>query len=102
VLQVVRTREYSEWFAGLRDQLGKARIAARVARLEQGNPGITRGVGSGVQELKIDAGPGYRVYYVRQGDLLILLLCGGDKSSQDRDILRAKEILRRIAKEGVI
>jgi putative addiction module killer protein len=102
VLQVVRTREYSEWFDGLRDHLGKARIAARVARLEQGNPGVTRGVGSGVQELKIDAGPGYRVYYVRQGDLLILLLCGGDKSSQDRDILRAKEILRRIAKEGVI
>jgi putative addiction module killer protein len=63
---------------------------ARIGRLEDGNPGNSRSVGAGVVEMKIDFGPGYRVYYVQSGDVVIVLLCGGDKSSQDKDIQRAK------------
>jgi putative addiction module killer protein len=74
----------------LRDRQGRAKILARIDRLEAGNPGNTRSVGAGVVEMKIDFGPGYRVYYIERGDAVIILLCGGDKSSQDKDIEWAK------------
>jgi len=90
VMQIQRTEEFANWLHKLKDRQGRARIFERLDRLAVGNPGITRSVGAGVMELKIDFGPGYRVYYVRRGDLLILLLCGGDKSTQDKDIQRAK------------
>jgi putative addiction module killer protein len=89
-VQVRRTEEFASWLHGLRDKQGRAKILARIDRLKEGNPGKTRSVGAGVVEMKIDFGPGYRVYYIQQGELLILLLCGGNKSTQANDIKRAK------------
>ena len=95
MVEIRRTPQYDAWFDGLRDRAGKARIVQRVFRLQMGNPGQHRALTKGVCELKIDFGPGYRVYYQQRGDVLILLLCGGDKSAQSKDIAEAK----RIAKE---
>lgn len=78
------------WLAGLRDVRGRAVIARRVARMAQGNLGDSRSVGDRVSELRIDHGPGYRAYYTRKGQAVVILLCGGDKGSQDRDIAAAK------------
>ena len=80
-----------EWLDTLRDRQGRAMIRARIRRLELGNPGNCRPVGQGVMEMKIHHGPGYRVYYGEDGDALIILLCGGDKDSQHRDIRKAHE-----------
>jgi len=91
-MEIRRTRTYNEWYSKLRDVTGRANIAARVDRLEEGNPGDSRSVGAGVVELRINFGPGYRVYYIQRGDVLILLLCGGDKSTQSKDIARAKAL----------
>ena len=91
-MQVRRTEEFAKWLIELRDKQGRAKILARIDRLEDGNPGKTRSVGAGVVEMKIDFGPGYRVYYAKRGQLLILLLCGGDKSTQTQDIQRAKTL----------
>ncbi len=82
---------YLKWFAKLRDQRAQQRIDARLARLRSGLFGDTKGVGEGVQELKVDYGPGYRLYYGRDGDQVVILLCGGDKSIQDKDIAKAQE-----------
>ncbi|CAN5420654.1 type II toxin-antitoxin system RelE/ParE family toxin [soil metagenome] len=90
--QIHRTSIFGKWLANLRDSRARVRIAKRIDRLALGNPGQSRSVGDGVVELKIDYGPGYRVYYVTRGSLLIVLLCGGDKSSQDKDIWKAKEM----------
>lgn len=79
----------------MRDRQGRAKILARIDRLEDGNPGKTRSVGSGVVEMKIDFGPGYRIYYIQRGDELVLLLCGGDKSTQSADIRLAKVLAER-------
>jgi putative addiction module killer protein len=84
---------------GLKDRQGRAKILARVDRLEDGNPGKTRSVGSGVVEMKIDFGPGYRVYYIQRGDVMIVLLCGGDKSTQASDIQQAKELATHLLEE---
>ena len=84
------------WFAGLRDRSVKSRIDIRVRRLSLGNPGDVKPVGDGVSELRIDYGPGYRVYFVQQGTILIVLLAGGDKSTQDRDIKTAKKLAREL------
>jgi putative addiction module killer protein len=91
VIEVRQTVEYSEWFANLRDRVGKARIDIRVRRLALGNPGDVKPVGEGVSELRIDYGPGYRVYFIQQASILIVLLAGGDKSTQDKDIEAAKK-----------
>lgn len=95
VIEILETATFSNWLLALRDSQAKARIASRVRRLAFGNPGDVRPVGEGVSELRIHYGPGYRVYYVQRGAALILLLCGGDKSTQDREIETAK----RLAKE---
>ncbi|HEX5958040.1 MAG TPA: type II toxin-antitoxin system RelE/ParE family toxin [Hyphomicrobiaceae bacterium] len=87
--QVVRTDVFDEWLRALRDVKGRARIDMRIRRLADGNPGDVRPVGKGVSELRIDTGPGYRVYYASRGDALIVLLAGGDKASQPRDIEKA-------------
>ena len=92
-MQVRRTKAYNAWFKDLRDIKARAKIADRVARLEEGNPGDSRSVGSGVVELRINFGPGYRVYYTQRGQTILLLLCGGDKSTQSRDIERAKALV---------
>lgn len=94
MIRVVETVEFSRWFEDLRDRRARVRIAARLDRLALGNPGDVKAVGSGISELRIDCGPGYRVYFIRQADVVIVLLCGGDKKSQTRDIARAKELAK--------
>lgn len=89
---VTTTDEFASWLAALRDDRAKARIAARVQRLAFGNPGDAKSVGGGIVEMRIDYGPGYRVYYMERGKALIVILCGGDKATQKRDIERARAI----------
>jgi putative addiction module killer protein len=89
VIEVRQTEVFSEWLRGLRDGRGKRAIAARIERLALGNPGDVKSVGHSVSELRVHFGPGYRVYFLQRGTVLIVLLCGGDKSSQDADIARA-------------
>lgn len=83
---------FAEWFANLRDMRAKARILARFARIREGNPGDCKPVGDGVVELRVDFGPGYRVYFAQEGEVIIILLCGGDKSTQARDIDLARSL----------
>lgn len=90
--KVIETEEYARWFEALRDERAKSTIDRRISRVRLGNFGDSRSVGDGVSELRIDYGPGYRVYFTREGDILVLLLCGGDKSSQTHDIERAKSL----------
>ena len=92
--EVRQTDVFSRWFRGLRDKQAKARIMVRVDRLSLGNPGDVKPVGEGVSELRIDHGPGYRVYYIRHGTALVVLLAGGDKGSQSQDIQTALEPAR--------
>ena len=80
------TEAYREWISALKDRVGRARIQVRVDRLVHGNPGKHRNLTDGVSEIKIDIGPGYRVYYTQRGNRLLLLLAGGDKSTQQKDI----------------
>jgi putative addiction module killer protein len=91
---VNRTLEFSAWLKSLRDTQARARIVARIRRLELGNPGDVTPVGDGVSEMRIHYGGGYRIYFVRRGEELIILLCGGDKSSQRSDIAAAKALAR--------
>jgi putative addiction module killer protein len=95
-LEVRQTEVFVAWFAGLRDRNARARILARIRRLSLGNPGDVKSVGHGVSEMRIDYGPGYRVYFVGRGAAVVVLLCGGDKRSQDRDIKRALELASHI------
>ena len=88
-MRIEESDVYRDWMNALRDREGRARIQVRVDRLVHGNPGAHRNLSGGVSELKIDFGPGYRVYYTKRGDRLLLLLAGGDKSSQDDDIALA-------------
>ena len=96
MIELRKTDEYSDWLRGLRDIQGRARINARVSRLLDGNPGQHRVLTDGVVELKIDVGPGYRVYYVQQGSVVIVLLCGGDKGSQQDDIAKALRLAQNL------
>jgi putative addiction module killer protein len=91
-----QTPTFAAWFDDLRDRKAKSKIASRIARIELGLMGDVKSVGSGVSEVRIDFGPGYRLYFTRRGDQLIILLVGGDKSSQQRDIAKAKEIAAQI------
>ena len=91
-MELRQTETYSDWYRNLRDRAAKTRIDARIERLLLGNPGDVRPVGRGVSELRIDYGPGYRIYYWQHGDMIIFLLAGGDKDSQSRDIQRAIEL----------
>ena len=88
------TEAYLAWINGLRDRVARARIQVRVDRLVHGNPGDHRHLTDGVSELRVDVGPGYRVYYTERGGELIVLLAGGDKGSQARDIQRAVELAK--------
>ena len=93
MLAIKETEEFSNWLAALRDGVAKAKILVRIQRLANGNPGDVKPVGEGISELRINYGPGYRVYYVQRGAELITLLCGGDKDSQDKDIAKAKKLV---------
>ena len=95
----LRTDELDSWLAALKDKQGRARIVHRIRSAEHGNFGDCEPVGEGVSEMRIHVGPGYRVYYTRRGEVIYLLLSGGDKSSQKRDIKRAIEMARTLDKE---
>ena len=96
MLEIRQTDVYARWFRRLRDKQAKARINARIRRLSLGNPGNVRAVGEGVSELRIDYGPGYRVYFVQRGQFWAILLAGGDKSTQDQDIEKARNLAREL------
>jgi putative addiction module killer protein len=95
MIEILRSDEFDVWLAGLRDVRARARIQARILRLSLGNPGDVKPVGEGISEMRIDYGPGYRVYFWQRGQILILLLCGGDKSTQEKDIKAARIIAAR-------
>ena len=92
MVEMLRTAIFDRWLSKLKDRRAVARILVRIDRLALGNPGDAKSVGGGVSELKIDYGPGYRVYFTQRGHQLILLLCGGDKSTQSRDVSTAQRI----------
>lgn len=96
MIEIRQTEVYADWFANLRDCQARARIDVRIRRLSLGNPGDVRPVGGGVSELRIDYGPGYRVYFVQRGTTLVILLAGGDKRTQDQDIQTALELARAV------
>jgi putative addiction module killer protein len=96
VPEVRQTEIFARWLRGLADARARARIAARIDRLAHGNPGDVASVGEGVSELRIHFGPGYRVYFVARGRAVVVLLCGGDKASQPRDIKTAKQLARAL------
>jgi len=94
MLEVLKSATFEAWFTGLRDRHARDRISARIRRLGLGNPGDVKPVGAGVSEMRIDYGPGYRVYFVQRGDFVVVLLCGGDKRTQNADIKRAIQIAK--------
>ena len=96
VLEVRKTEVYAQWLDGLRDVRARARVLVRVERLAAGNPGDVRPVGEGVSELRIDYGPGYRVYFKKQGRMILVLLVGGDKRTQGRDVRTALRLARNL------
>lgn len=95
-MRVEETDEFRRWIDRLKDRDGRARILVRIDRLVHGNPGSQRNLTDGISELRIDSGPGYRVYYSLEGGTLLLLLAGGDKSSQQRDIAVARSLKRSL------
>ena len=96
VYAVLQTQAFQDWLDALRDRRAQARIAARIRLAEAGNLGDWKPVGGEVSEMRIDFGPGYRLYFARRGSLLIVMLAGGDKSSQSRDIRRAQRLLKEL------
>jgi putative addiction module killer protein len=94
--EVHQTEEYATWFVSLRDRTATSRINVRIRRAALGNPGDVKPVGEGVSEMRIDHGPGYRVYFALRARKIIILLAGGSKRTQDRDIKRALELARNI------
>jgi putative addiction module killer protein len=92
MVEVRQTQEFAAWLHRLRDADAVARILARIRRMEMGNPGDAKRVGQGILEMRFDHGPGYRVYYVHRGAQIVILLCGGDKRTQQQDIERAGKL----------
>lgn len=96
MLEIRKSAEFAAWLDGLRDVRGRARILARIERLAAGNPGDVKPVGEGVSELRIDCGPGYRVYFAKKGRTVVVLLAGGDKTTQATDIKTALRLARNL------
>lgn len=96
MVEVRQTEIFAKWYRKLSDRRAQNRIVVRIRRIELGHLGDVRSVGRGVQEIRINYGPGYRLYYVRHGKTIIILLCGGDKSSQSKDIEKAKQMADRL------
>lgn len=94
MIEIRQTEIFARWLANIRDGRALARINVRIRRLSLGNPGDTKSVGGGVSEMRIDYGPGYRVYFVRRGEALAILLAGGDKQTQNQDIAMAIKLAR--------
>ena len=99
LMDIRRTDDFIQWFQKLRDTRARFRIYKRIERLAEGNLGDVKHIGEGVSEMRIDYGPGYRVYYNDTGKEIIILLCGGDKSTQEADIVRAKVIAKNYVLE---
>lgn len=97
--QLQSTDIFDQWLRRLQDRKGRARILARLESAQLGNLGDVRSVGEGVREMRVHIGPGYRVYFAQRGRVLLLLLCGGDKSTQARDLAKARRVLRDLGKE---
>jgi putative addiction module killer protein len=96
MIEIRKTENFTKWIDGLNDIRARARILVRIERLAAGNPGDVKAVGEGVSELRIDYGPGYRVYYKKQGQKLVILLAGGDKNTQAKDIKTALRLARNL------
>ncbi len=96
MIEIQKTESYAKWIDGLRDIRARARILVRVERLATGNPGDVRPIGEGVSELRIDYGPDYRVYFTKQGQEVVILLAGGDKRTQARDIKTALRLAQNL------
>ena len=96
MVEIRKTEEFAQWFDDLRDRQARFRIQVRIDRLAMGNPGQHRALTGGVFEMKLDFGPGYRVYYAERGDVVTVLLCGGDKSTQQRDIDQALRLAAQL------
>ena len=96
MVEIRQTADYARWFKSLRDLRAKARIDARLRRLSLGHVGDTKPLGGGLSELRIDYGPGYRIYFVRRGEALVILLAGGDKSRQSADIDKSRALARQL------
>jgi putative addiction module killer protein len=101
VYEIRKTEVFSEWFRHLRDRLAKSRIVARLDSARRGNLGDYKPLGAGLYEMRVHAGPGYRLYYTRRWRAVIVLLCAGDKSSQRRDIEQARRLLLSLDEEGI-
>lgn len=100
MIEIRQTETFATWMSELRDERARAKINVRIRRLSVGNPGDVKPVGAGVGELRVDYGPGYRVYFARQAARLIVLLCGGDKSTQNRDIETAKAMAKELKEKN--
>lgn len=96
MIEVREAPEFTRWLAALKDQRAVLHIVRRISRVAAGNTGDAKSVGGSVSELRIDYGPGYRVYFTRRGQMVVILLCGGDKRTQGRDIRKAMEIVERL------
>jgi putative addiction module killer protein len=96
MIEVRQTEAYVRWIAGLKDDRARARIELRIYRLSLGNPGDIKPVGEGVSEMRVDYGPGYRIYLTQHGKALVILLCGGNKRTQSKDIANAKALARQL------
>lgn len=94
MIEIRQTEHYAKWFSSLRDKTAQAKITIRIRRLSLGNAGDVKPIGAGLSELRIDYGAGYRVYFVRRGDAWVILLAGGDKSTQAKDIKLAHELVK--------
>lgn len=96
MIEIRKTEAFVQWLDGLRDIKARSRVLARIERLATGNPGDVKPVGEGVSEMRIDYGPGYRVYFVRRGQTVLVLLAGGDKSTQAKDVRTAIRLARNL------
>lgn len=99
MIEIRETAVYKKWFEALKDKKAKARIDVRIRRISLGNFGDVKPVGKGISELKIDYGPGYRVYFMKQENIIVILLCGGDKSTQPKDIQKAQDLVRLLKEQ---
>ena len=97
--QLQSTDVFDDWLRALQDRKGRARILARLESVQLGNLGDVKSVGAGVREMRIHFGPGYRIYFAQKGKIVLLLLCGGDKSTQARDIAKAQRLLKGLGQE---
>ena len=95
MIEIQRSQDFIDWLLGLRDRKARSKIAIRIDRLQDGNFGDAKFFG-GIGELRINYGPGYRIYFVTRGDVVVILLCGGDKSSQGRDVIRAQKMAKEV------